>query len=99
MEDIASLEKKLGRLLTKQEKSRIGISKLRLFLEELLWKRYNCCFNSDFSSLCFYCSLLFAVVLMPFSFQVQRECSIDHSTVRKGVPQYSQKAGYREQGT
>ncbi|AEE76281.1 P-loop containing nucleoside triphosphate hydrolases superfamily protein [Arabidopsis thaliana] len=41
MEDIASLEKKLGRLLTKQEKSRIGISKLRLFLEELLWKRYK----------------------------------------------------------
>ncbi|XP_020887588.1 dynamin-like protein ARC5 isoform X2 [Arabidopsis lyrata subsp. lyrata] len=41
VEDIASLEKKLGRFLTKQEKSRIGISKLRLFLEELLWKRYK----------------------------------------------------------
>ncbi|XP_023642053.1 dynamin-like protein ARC5 isoform X2 [Capsella rubella] len=41
MEDISSLEKKLGRLLTKQEKNRIGISKLRLFLEELLWKRYK----------------------------------------------------------
>lgn len=45
MEDIASLEKKLGRLLTKQEKNRIGISKLRLFLEELLWKRYNFFFS------------------------------------------------------
>ncbi|XP_010507946.1 PREDICTED: dynamin-like protein ARC5 isoform X2 [Camelina sativa] len=41
MEDISSLEKKLGRLLTKQEKNRIGISKMRLFLEELLWKRYK----------------------------------------------------------
>ena len=41
IEDIASLEKKLGRVLTKQEKNRIGVSKLRLFLEELLWKRYN----------------------------------------------------------
>lgn len=39
IEDIASLEKKLGRVLTKQEKNRIGVSKLRLFLEELLWKR------------------------------------------------------------
>ncbi|XP_013608367.1 dynamin-like protein ARC5 isoform X2 [Brassica napus] len=41
IEDIASLEKKLGRVLTKQEKNRIGVSKLRLFLEELLWKRYK----------------------------------------------------------
>ncbi|PKI37811.1 hypothetical protein CRG98_041761 [Punica granatum] len=40
MEDIASLEEKLGRKLTKQERSRIGVSKLRLFLEELLQKRY-----------------------------------------------------------
>ncbi|XP_010557576.1 PREDICTED: dynamin-like protein ARC5 isoform X2 [Tarenaya hassleriana] len=40
-EDIASLEQKLGRLLTKQERSRIGVSKLRCFLEELLWKRYK----------------------------------------------------------
>ncbi|KAL3515566.1 hypothetical protein ACH5RR_022468 [Cinchona calisaya] len=40
MEDIAALEEKLGRSLTKQERSRIGISRLRLFLEELLQKRY-----------------------------------------------------------
>lgn len=39
MEDIASLEEKLGRLLSEQERSRIGVSKLRLFLEELLQKR------------------------------------------------------------
>ncbi|XP_059648092.1 dynamin-like protein ARC5 [Cornus florida] len=40
MEDIASLEEKLGRPLSKQERSRIGVSSLRLFLEELLQKRY-----------------------------------------------------------
>ncbi|XP_031260484.1 LOW QUALITY PROTEIN: dynamin-like protein ARC5, partial [Pistacia vera] len=40
MEDIASLEEKLGRPLSKQERSRIGVSKLRLFLEELLQRRY-----------------------------------------------------------
>ncbi|KAI4342269.1 hypothetical protein MLD38_026912 [Melastoma candidum] len=39
-EDIATLEEKLGRALSEQEKSRIGVSKLRLFLEELLQKRY-----------------------------------------------------------
>lgn len=39
MEDIASLEEKLGRPLSEQERSRIGVSKLRLFLEELLQKR------------------------------------------------------------
>ncbi|CAK9140462.1 unnamed protein product [Ilex paraguariensis] len=40
MEDVASLEEKLGRLLSKQEQSRIGVSSLRLFLEDLLQKRY-----------------------------------------------------------
>ncbi|KAG8093430.1 hypothetical protein GUJ93_ZPchr0012g19473 [Zizania palustris] len=40
LEDIASLEDKLGRALTKVEKNRIGVSNLRLFLEELLKKRY-----------------------------------------------------------
>ncbi|KAK4777641.1 hypothetical protein SAY87_017828 [Trapa incisa] len=40
VEDIASLEEKLGRKLSQQEKSHIGVSKLRLFLEELLQKRY-----------------------------------------------------------
>ncbi|GAV89980.1 Dynamin_N domain-containing protein [Cephalotus follicularis] len=40
MEDVAALEEKLGRSLTKQERSRIGVSKLRLFLEGLLQKRY-----------------------------------------------------------
>ncbi|KAH9607573.1 hypothetical protein KSS87_012939 [Heliosperma pusillum] len=39
-EDISSLEEKLGRQLSKRERSRIGISSLRLFLEELLEKRY-----------------------------------------------------------
>ncbi|XP_030459244.1 dynamin-like protein ARC5 [Syzygium oleosum] len=39
-EDVVSLEEKLGRSLSKQEQSRIGVSKLRLFLEELLQKRY-----------------------------------------------------------
>ncbi|KAB2042553.1 hypothetical protein ES319_D02G223500v1 [Gossypium barbadense] len=40
VQDIASLEEKLGRQLSKQERSRIGVSKLRHFLEELLQKRY-----------------------------------------------------------
>ncbi|KAK3184913.1 hypothetical protein Dsin_032199 [Dipteronia sinensis] len=40
MEDIVSLEEKLGRSLSKQERSRIGVSKLRFFLEELLQRRY-----------------------------------------------------------
>ncbi|CAI9781780.1 unnamed protein product [Fraxinus pennsylvanica] len=40
MEDITALEEKLGRSLSKQERSRIGVSSLRLFLEELLQKRY-----------------------------------------------------------
>ncbi|QCD84073.1 dynamin GTPase [Vigna unguiculata] len=40
IEDVASLEEKLGRALSKQERNRIGVSKLRLFLEELLQKRY-----------------------------------------------------------
>ncbi|XP_023879939.2 dynamin-like protein ARC5 [Quercus suber] len=40
VEDVASLQEKLGRTLSKAEISRIGVSKLRLFLEELLWKRY-----------------------------------------------------------
>ncbi|XAR53077.1 Dynamin GTPase [Bertholletia excelsa] len=39
-EDVASLEEKLGRPLSKQEINRIGVSSLRLFLEELLQKRY-----------------------------------------------------------
>ncbi|XP_041014707.1 dynamin-like protein ARC5 isoform X2 [Juglans microcarpa x Juglans regia] len=37
-EDVKSLEEKLGRSLSKQERSRIGVSKLRFFLEELLQK-------------------------------------------------------------
>nr|XP_043621994.1 dynamin-like protein ARC5 isoform X1 [Erigeron canadensis] len=40
MEDVTSLEEKLGRSLSKQERSRIGVSSLKLFLEELLMKRY-----------------------------------------------------------
>ncbi|GJR53229.1 dynamin-like protein ARC5 [Tanacetum coccineum] len=40
MEDVASLEEKLGRSLSKQERSRIGVSSLKSFLEELLMKRY-----------------------------------------------------------
>ncbi|CAL9770646.1 unnamed protein product [Musa acuminata subsp. burmannicoides] len=40
MEDIVALEEKLGRSLSKEERSRIGVSSLRLFLEELLQKRY-----------------------------------------------------------
>ncbi|TKW07227.1 hypothetical protein SEVIR_7G294000v4 [Setaria viridis] len=39
-EDIVSIEDKLGRSLTTEEKERIGVSNLRLFLEELLRKRY-----------------------------------------------------------
>lgn len=39
IEDIALLEEKLGRSLSKEERSRIGVSRLRLFLEELLQKR------------------------------------------------------------
>ncbi|CAO2842107.1 unnamed protein product [Amaranthus hypochondriacus] len=39
-EDISSLEEKLGRSLSEKERSRIGISSLRRFLEELLQKRY-----------------------------------------------------------
>lgn len=40
VEDIASLEEKLCRPLSMQERNRIGVSKLRSFLEELLQKRY-----------------------------------------------------------
>lgn len=40
MEDVTALEEKLGRSLSKQERSRIGVSSLRQFLEELLQKRY-----------------------------------------------------------
>lgn len=40
MEDRSALEEKLGRSLSKQERSRIGVSSLKLFLEELLQKRY-----------------------------------------------------------
>ncbi|KAL6641788.1 hypothetical protein ACP70R_019969 [Stipagrostis hirtigluma subsp. patula] len=40
LEDIASIEDKLGRSLTTEEKDKIGVSNLRLFLEELLRKRY-----------------------------------------------------------
>lgn len=40
MEDRAALEEKMGRTLSKQEMSRIGVSSLKLFLEELLQKRY-----------------------------------------------------------
>ncbi|MED6180228.1 DNA-dependent RNA polymerase II [Stylosanthes scabra] len=40
IEDVSSLEEKLGRSLSKQERNRIGVSKLRLFLEELLKQRY-----------------------------------------------------------
>ncbi|KAG1369941.1 dynamin-like protein ARC5 [Cocos nucifera] len=40
LEDVASLEEKLGRSLSKEERSRIGVSSLRLFLEELLQERY-----------------------------------------------------------
>ncbi|XP_075492868.1 dynamin-like protein ARC5 isoform X1 [Primulina tabacum] len=40
IEDIIVLEEKLGRILSKPERSRIGVSSLRLFLEELLQRRY-----------------------------------------------------------
>ncbi|KAK1309825.1 Dynamin-like protein ARC5 [Acorus calamus] len=40
LEDVALLEDKLGRTLSREERSRIGVSNLRLFLEELLQKRY-----------------------------------------------------------
>ncbi|XP_016545450.1 dynamin-like protein ARC5 isoform X5 [Capsicum annuum] len=40
VEDLLALEEKLGRALSKKERSRIGVTNLRLFLEELLLKRY-----------------------------------------------------------
>ncbi|XP_068647457.1 dynamin-like protein ARC5 [Aristolochia californica] len=40
VEDITYLEEKLGRSLSEDERSRIGVSKLRSFLEKLLLKRY-----------------------------------------------------------
>lgn len=40
-EDIASIEDKLGRSLTTEEKGRIGVRNLRLYLEELLRRRYS----------------------------------------------------------
>jgi len=46
MEDVVSLEEKLGRQLSKQERSRIGVSRLRIFLEELLKKRYTVLYSS-----------------------------------------------------
>lgn len=42
LDDVTSLEDKLGRSLTREEKNRIGVSNLRLFLEELLQNRYSC---------------------------------------------------------
>ncbi|KAM0888482.1 hypothetical protein ACQ4PT_028310 [Festuca glaucescens] len=36
LDDVTSLEDKLGRSLTREEKNRMGVSNLRLFLEELL---------------------------------------------------------------
>jgi len=42
LEDVASIEDKLGRSLTTKEKDRIGVGNLRLYLEELLQKRYWC---------------------------------------------------------
>lgn len=47
LEDVASLEEKLGRPLSKEERSRIGVSRLRLFLEELLQKRCKIICSSD----------------------------------------------------
>ncbi|XP_047047411.1 dynamin-like protein ARC5 [Lolium rigidum] len=40
LDDVTSLEDKLGRSLTREEKNRMGVSNLRLFLEELLQNRY-----------------------------------------------------------
>ncbi|ERM97732.1 dynamin-like protein ARC5 [Amborella trichopoda] len=40
LQDVASLEEKLGRPLSRDERCRIGLSSLRLFLEEVLRKRY-----------------------------------------------------------
>jgi hypothetical protein len=48
MEDIASIEDKLGRSLTTKERDRIGVGNLRLYLEELLQKRYWCISNNVF---------------------------------------------------
>lgn len=42
LEDIASIEIKLGRSLTTKEKDRIGVGNLRFYLEVLLQKRYWC---------------------------------------------------------
>ncbi|KAG9141726.1 hypothetical protein Leryth_023792 [Lithospermum erythrorhizon] len=41
MEDISALEEKLGRALSKLERSRLGVSSLRMFLEELLQRRFD----------------------------------------------------------
>ncbi|XP_058774230.1 uncharacterized protein LOC131648494 [Vicia villosa] len=40
IEDVAPLKEKLGRPLSKQERSGIGVSKLRLLLEEILQKSF-----------------------------------------------------------
>lgn len=48
VEDLVALEEKLGRVLSKQERSRIGVNSLRLFLEELLLKRYLSFFFPSF---------------------------------------------------
>ena len=58
MEDIVSLEEKLGRSLSKQERSRIGVSKLRFFLEELLQRRY--------AFICLMCVCVFSILLKLF---------------------------------
>eukprot|EP01018_Ginkgo_biloba_P019163 Gb_04150 [translate_table: standard] len=39
-QDVATLEEKLGRPLLKEERARVGVSRLRSFLEELLQRRY-----------------------------------------------------------
>jgi len=39
--DVAALEAKMGRPLSEDERSRVGVSRLRLFLEQLLQHRYS----------------------------------------------------------
>lgn len=76
-EDVVSLEEKLGRSLSKQEQSRIGVSKLRLFLEELLQKRYVL---MKITLFCGQTMFLELIVWKIYAIQVHGQCPNDNST-------------------
>lgn len=100
MEDRAALEEKLGRSLSKQERSRIGVSSLKLFLEELLQKRYPGCVLK-------YCFLKYDLLIdtimdnfvMYLSTKVYGQCTTYHSASWEGVSEHNKEAKWNKSGT